>query len=255
MYPYILLGNGFYIPTYLLVISLTYSLLLFWVFYRAQTLGKSTGVALDYALMIMIGGFFGGRLLHVFYEDWEYYRMFPAEIVKIWQGGFVYYGGMIGALIAAAIYSKWKRENFWAWADFYAPALALGYAMGRVGCFLNGCCFGELCDLPWAIEFNQPGLPSGARHPTQLYATFWELLVTLVLVVWLPKKFPRLFTRNGQIFGLWMFNHGVGRLIMEASRDDFRGPQIVGLSISQMISIVAIVVGLLLFTRRIRTPK
>lgn len=253
MYPFISFGSGYYVPTYILVISLTYSALLFWVYWRAQKMSRPVAVALDYALMIMIGGFLGGRLMHVFYENWSYYQLFPWDILKVWQGGFVFYGGMIGSLLSAALYARISKTNIWEWADFFAPALAVGYALGRVGCFLNGCCFGELCDLAWCIEFNQPGLPAGERHPTQLYASFWELAVTFPAVTWLPKMNASTFTRHGQIFGLYLISHGLGRLLMEGFRDDFRGDAILGLSVSTWLSLLAISFGAGLFLRLLPT--
>jgi phosphatidylglycerol---prolipoprotein diacylglyceryl transferase len=249
LYPFISFGNGYYIPTYILTISLTYSCLLFWVYWRAEKLQMSTTLVLDYALVIMVGGFLGGRLMHVFYENWSYYQLFPIEIVKVWQGGFVFYGGMIGSLAASAAYARLSKTNLWVWTDFFAPALAIGYAFGRIGCFLNGCCFGELCDLPWAIEFGQPGLPTGPRHPTQLYATLWELLLTLPLVTLLPSKLPHLFKKHGQIFGVYLISHGIGRLLMEGFRDDFRGSEILGLSVSSWLSLLAVAFGACLFLR------
>lgn len=255
MHPFIFFGNGYYIPSYLLVISLTYSLLLVWVYLRAQKKNLPTSTALDYSLMIMVGGFLGGRLFHVFYENWNYYQLFPWDILKIWQGGFVYYGGAIGALLAAAIYSKWTKNDLWFWTDFFAPMLAVGYAVGRIGCLLNGCCFGEVCDLPWAIEFNQPGLPSGLRHPTQAYATLWELLITFPLVYQLPKTFSERFSLNGQIFGVWLVSHGLGRILMERFRDDFRGAEFLNTSVSTWLGLLSMAFGIALVRGMLGSAK
>jgi len=250
MYPFIPLGNGIYLPTYLLVISLTYSGCLIWVYHRARRLNQPVSVALDFCLAIMVGGFIGARAMHVFFENWNYYRLFPLEILKIWQGGFVFYGGFFGALVASLIYAKRAQQSFWQWADFFAPVLAVGYGVGRLGCLLNGCCFGELCEFPWAIDFHQPGLPSGARHPTQIYAMLWELSVTLPLLFWLPKRVPERFKTAGQLFLTWLFLHALGRLLMESFRDDYRGPAILGLSVSTVISLVIISFAIVLNLRK-----
>lgn len=193
----------------------------------------------------MVCGLVGGRLTHVFYENWGYYREMPFDIFKIWQGGFVFYGGFFTSLIGAYGFLKIKKESFLKWADFFAPVLALGYALGRVGCFLNGCCFGKPCvgngcALPWMVEFNHPGLPEGLRHPTQLYAVFWELLVVLTLL-WIEKvrhtKNTMALQSTGFLFFTWLGLHSLGRLIMEYHREDYRGPEISGLSLSSWLSI------------------
>lgn len=242
MAPFIHLTDQIHFPTYLVIISLAYTLSVVWVFYRAPNFSLERAIALDLGLMIMVGGFLGARLFHIFYENLEYYKLFPWDVFKIWQGGFVFYGGFIGALLFCIGYAKIRKIDFWQWADFYAPVLAFGYGLGRVGCLMNGCCFGAHCDLPWAIEFNQPGLAVGARHPTQIYAVIWELGLVLPLLLKVIPKFK--FPSTGYLFLSWLFLHAGGRLIMEIFRDDFRGADIWGLSISTWISIDIILVSL-----------
>lgn len=242
MHPFLHLTGTFFVPTYLLVISFTYCLSLIWADRRAARFNRSRALTLDIALMIMIGGFLGARLFHVLYEAPEVYFENPVRIFKFWEGGFVFYGGFLGALLTSSIFLKIKKESFWQWADFYAPILALGYALGRIGCFMNGCCYGETCDLPWAVEFHTPGLPIGPRHPTQLYATFFELVTLTILLFtektkWLKQK------RFGTLFCLWLALHAIGRLVMEAFRDDFRGPEF-GLSISSWLSLTLLTIAL-----------
>ncbi|MCB0351653.1 MAG: prolipoprotein diacylglyceryl transferase [Bdellovibrionales bacterium] len=257
MYPFIVISDSLAIPTYLLTISLTYCLCILWVFIRAQKHPEiNPTVALDVCLSIMIGGLLGARSFHVLYENYEYYSQYPMDVFKLWQGGFVFYGGFIGALLATILFLRIRRESFWVWADFMAPVLAFGYALGRIGCFLNGCCFGRECTLPWAIEFSYTGLPTGLRHPTQLYATLWELgvVVVLLLLEWRRNVKPldnhsdikadnpkTATTRTGQLFLLWLFLHSIGRLIMEHFRDDFRGENYLELSISSWMSIFIII--------------
>ena len=241
------------LPTYMLVLSVTYCLALVFTFYRAGS--DKRHIALDLALAIMIGGFLGARLLHVAYEYPTFYWDNPGEIFKFWRGGFVYYGGFIGALVLCSIYVHFKKISFLAWADFYAPVLSLGYALGRVGCFFNGCCFGDVCTLPWAVEFNYPGLPTGLRHPTQLYAMIFELCVFAFLLGFerRSKKGPSrsqgpaasYTAHTGDLFFTWLGLHGCGRLVMEAFWDDDRGAFILGLSISTWLSLILIVVAII----------
>lgn len=199
-------------------------------------------MAIDIALVTMGAGFVGARLMHVFYEEPAFYKEHPLQILALWSGGYVFLGGLGAALLAAAFFCDWRKEPFWLWADLAAPAGALAYAIGRIGCFLNGCCYGRLCDLPWAVAMN-----GEHRHPTQLYASLWEGLLAWGLVM----AEPRLSKRPGALFGLWLALHGLGRLLMESFRDDPRGPLLGGLSISTWLSSVLIVAGLGLLLQRL----
>lgn len=191
-------------------------------------------------MVIMIAGLIGARLTHVLYEDLNYYLAYPLDIFKLWQGGYVFYGGMLTALGACFYFLKSKNESFLKWADFFAPAIALGYALGRVGCFLTGCCFGKETTMPWGIELAGLGLPMGPRHPTQLYATFWELIVLSILLHFEKRK---TFSREGMLFYSWLSMHAFGRLLMEHYREDFRGPEIFGASVSSLISLILLMWG------------
>lgn len=242
MYPFLRITEQFALPMYIFVLSLTYCVCLIWADHRAKKQGRSRNTALDIALMIMLGGFIGARLFHVFYESPEKYLAEPVEILKFWNGGFVFFGGFFGALAASVAFIKWKRESFLDWADFFAPILSLGYILGRFACFLNGCCYGALCDLPWAVEFNFPGLPVGPRHPTQLYASLFELFAFLIVLNREKAHRKSSVAAAGGLFFTWLALHSVGRLIMEAFRDDFRGPTL-GLSVSSWISVGLLVVS------------
>ena len=118
--------------------------------------------------------------------------------------------------------------------------MALGYGLGRLACFFEGCCYGKLCHLPWAIPLKEVDVVSeqistSLRHPTQLYAAGTELL-TLGFLLWLEKRHPKL----GVVFLSWVILHASGRIIMEAFRDDPRGPEVLSLPISSTVSIVFI---------------
>lgn len=201
----------------------------------------------------MVFGFLGGRAFHIFYEAWDFYKVRPQDILKIWQGGFVFYGGFLSALVACFVF-MWRKKLSWGrWTDLFAPVIALGYALGRIGCFLNGCCYGKICDLPWGIAFNYPGLPEGHRHPTQLYAVFWELFVLFILLIvekgpTLMKPISRFCKKNrGALFALWLALHGFGRFLMEQFRDDARGAAIGNFSISSLIALSLVVASITFF--------
>ncbi|MGZ3770167.1 MAG: prolipoprotein diacylglyceryl transferase [Bdellovibrio sp.] len=238
MYPVIPISPSVGIPTYYLIISLSICLGLIWVTRRASRFHLSTKITLDLSLIIMIGGFIGGRLFHVFYEDFSYYRENPLDVFKIWNGGFVFYGGAFVAGFFSVLYLFYRdRKNLKKYLDLFAPVLSFTYILGRIACFFAGCCYGKYCDLPWSVA---------GRHPTQAYAVFWEAGVLLILlgVEKTPpsKRQNNSLKKSGSIFFLWMVLHGFGRLLMESFRDDFRGPSY-WLSISSWISLAIIFWG------------
>ena len=245
MYPEIRFSAEFAIPTYFLFLSLLFSFLVVYVFRRAQKLKTNVDLALHLSLLIMAFGLIGGRALHVLYEQPKIYLANPELIFQIWQGGFVFYGGAIAATLACAVTLYRRHENFWAWADFFAPAVSLGYGLGRISCFLAGCCYGKACVLPWAVKF-QGGMAT--RHPTQLYTTAWELIGFAVLI-YLEKK-TELRKKYGLLFSGYLVWHALGRIVIELYRDDFRGDLIAGISLSSWISFGIFGAGLwLLFDR------
>ncbi len=238
MFPEIHLSDSIVLPTYIVFLSLLYCFLLVYVVRRAVKQEKPIEIALNLALILMIGGFVGGRLFHVFYELPQYYAEDWTRVFKFWEGGFVFFGGFIIALAASWIY-VWKMKlSFLEWANFYAPVGALGYGLGRISCFLAGCCYGGSCAAPWAVTFPWDANQI-ARHPVQLYAVFWELIVFLILI-WLEKKNQL----KNRIFFLWLIGHSLGRMMMEHYREDFRGNLIWNLSISTWISLILLAIGI-----------
>jgi phosphatidylglycerol:prolipoprotein diacylglycerol transferase len=133
------------------------------------------------------------------------------------HGGLVYYGGLIGSSLGCIIYARWKKLPLWKLADILAPSVALGYVFGRIGCLMNGCCYGRVCNLPWAIHFP-PGhetYPNGV-HPTEVYESLLNLGLYAALA-WLfrRKKF------DGQIFGAYLVGYAILRSYVETFRGDY----------------------------------
>lgn len=239
MIPFINLGS-LQIPTFFLVISVSLSGLLFFLSYRVDSFARDRKIAFDIALLLMAAGFIGGRLMHIFYEEWDYYKANPEQIFYFWNGGFVFLGGLIFCLIAGFIFARYKKINFLEWADFFTPLFSLSHALGRIGCFLSGCCFGAQCALPWA---------SAGRHPTALYLFFGELVIFLYLLLAEKKQ---IYKFSGGLFVKWLLLHSLLRFSIEYFRDDFRGlfirlPLLGSLSVSQIISLVIIISSLVFF--------
>lgn len=208
----------------------------------------------DLAMWLLVGAIIGARALHVIsYWDTEFKGRPLWEIFKIQNGGLVFYGGLIGAVIAGTLYGRWKKLPWFKTADALAPSIALGSVFGRIGCLMTGCCYGQKCDLPLAIHFPEVHETHGAPvHPTQLYDSFANLLLYLGLA-WLYrlKKF------DGQVFGVFLVAYAVLRSTVELFRGDYQPGEIhAGLTPAQWVSVAIVIAGvaLLVFLRRKTAP-
>ena len=194
----------------------------------------------------MVGGIIGARIVYVTtYWREEFADQPLSEIFMIQHGGLVYYGGFIGAAIAGMIYIRWKKMPLWKTTDVLAPSIALGNSLGRIGCLLNGCCYGRACSLPWAITFpadNPLNPPTYPVHPTEIYDALLNFGVYLFLA-WLfrRKKF------DGQVFSTFLLCYAVTRSFVEYFRGDYTDLHYhLGLTPAQWISVPIFVTGLAL---------
>ena len=198
----------------------------------------------DIVLWLMVGGILGARVVYVttYWRD-EFADQPLSEIFMIQHGGLVYYGGLIGATLAGFIYIRWKRLPLWKVADVLAPSCALGNVFGRVGCFLNGCCYGRPTDLPWGVRFPAGHQYAGVPvHPTEIYDAVNNFLLYLLLA-WLfrRKKF------DGQVFATYLVGYAITRTVMEYFRGDYPPDHIhYGLTPGMLVSIPIFIVGLAL---------
>lgn len=238
MYPVFQASPHIHIPLYLVMMSVAFSVAVIYFYKRALKLNLPPKVSTEISLVAMVGIFIGARIFHVIFEYPQYYFNNPIAILKFWNGGFVFYGGLIGGLIAAYIYIKKLRQNFLNWLDCFAPVVPIAYMIGRVACIFAGCCYGKTCDLPWAISFptGVEAPPNIPLHPTQVYSIIAEFIVLGILTFAEKKK----KLKPGSLFFIWMFFHGIGRLVIEQYRGDFRGEDFLGLSVSSIISIALI---------------
>jgi phosphatidylglycerol---prolipoprotein diacylglyceryl transferase len=249
------MSEQLWLPSWLATISMSISVAILWSVRRAKQQKMTISHVLDLGLIMMLAAFIGGRLFHVLLEQPRFYFENPLLIFQFWEGGFVYFGGIMSALFAGFVLCRIRQWPWLQYANFFAPILALTYAVGRVGCFLNGCCYGKACDLPWAVTFHQHapyGIDLIPRHPTQIYALIGELLILTILLVierrHTQKSFFQQWAQQHLIF-VWLGLHALNRLIMEYYRDDFRGSEIGGLSWGQWISIALLLISLLKLTR------
>jgi len=197
-----------------------------------------------------------GSKLSLIAMDWDYYSKHLRELVSFstLQSAGIWYGGVALGSIAAIAYMLIARLPVLRTFDAFAPGIAFGHALGRLGCFMAGCCYGRQTDLPWAVVFTDPlanklsGTPLELPlHPTQLYEMVAELfLCALLLWLW-PRR-----TAAGQIIGTWLFLYGIFRYFSEFLRDDpERGSMFNGLmTTTQFISILCVIAGGALWMRR-----
>ncbi len=234
MYPILLKLGKINIYTYGFFIALGFFAGIFLAKKEAKRVGENPEMIMDLSFYILLSAIIGSRLLYVM-TDPGFFFSNPIEIFKIWNGGLVFYGGFIAALIVSIFYLKKRKIPIWKTADIFAPSLAIGHFFGRIGCFSAGCCYGKASDLPWAVTFTDPNTlakPIGVPlHPTQLYSALNNLIIFGIL--WFFRTRKRV---DGQLFWLYVFIYGITRSLIEIFRGDFRGGIIFGIfSISQAI--------------------
>lgn len=180
----------------------------------------------------MIGVILGGRVGYMLFYASDMLAQNPLSILKIWDGGMSFHGGLIGVIVAMFVFGRRTRRSFWQVADFVAPMAPLGLAFGRLGNFIGGELWGRLSDVPWAMIFaNSTGFRTGetvaleeawrsgaldhlARHPSQLYQAGLEGLALFIILMWYSRK-PR---PRAAVSGLFLLGYGVFRLIAEFFR-------------------------------------
>jgi phosphatidylglycerol:prolipoprotein diacylglycerol transferase len=198
-------------------------------------------------------GLVGARLFYCI-QYWGHGIDSLLDVVQYWKGGIVYYGGILGGVIAFFVYRYVRPFPLRPYLDVMAPAIAVGTLFGRLGCFLNGCCYGDACNLPWAVSFPKPSPPwerqhnlglippeathSLPLHPTQIYSAIDALVLLILLTCYYPLR-----RRDGEVMGLLMITYPITRFLIEYLRND-EAVFFAGLTISQNISIVLLLCGL-----------
>jgi phosphatidylglycerol:prolipoprotein diacylglycerol transferase len=192
---------------------------------------------------VIVGVVLGARIFYVFVYNLPFYLNNPSQIIAIWNGGLSFHGGLIGAVIVALIFCKKKKIHFYELADIAVVPLALGLALGRLGNFTNGELYGRITNVPWAMKFQDA---EGFRHPSQLYASFKDLVIFFTLWVIKDKKMPK-----GFIFWLFVVMYSAFRFTVEFFRqpDEQLGFIIGFLSMGQILSIIMFLVGVVFIYR------
>ncbi|SHH86312.1 phosphatidylglycerol:prolipoprotein diacylglycerol transferase [Sporobacter termitidis DSM 10068] len=246
MYNDLLTIGGVTIHGYGLAIGVGVICAIFLAHWRAKKRGLNTDVVITLALLALIFGFVGAKLLFAVTALPDILRH---PLLILTGDGFVVYGGIIGGIAAALIYCRAKKISFLPYFDLLVPSVAVAQGFGRIGCFLAGCCYGRETSAPFGVTFRDSlYAPNGvALIPTQLISSAGDFLIAAVLLL-----YARQDRKRGRVGGLYIILYSAGRFAVEFLRSDPRG-SVGALSTSQFISIFTLILGLLLFFTNIFT--
>ena len=258
MWPKLFSIGDFFLPTYGVLVATGFFVALQVVVRQSKRSGIDPEKATNLAIYCAMAGLAGAKLL-MFVFDFQLYLQHPEEIFTMatLQAAGVFQGGLILAAAFAFWFMSRNQMPPLVTADAFAPGVAIGHAIGRLGCFAAGCCWGTACDRPWAVSFHNPeayklvGVPlDRPLHPAQLYEVFAEALL-FAFLMWRSKQ-PH---RPGQILGLYLVFSSISRFVIEFYRAHqqalpFDGP----LSLTQWIAFVTLLPGAWLLLRPDRSP-
>jgi phosphatidylglycerol:prolipoprotein diacylglycerol transferase len=220
MFPDLFRIGSLTIHTYglFLVLGITVGLLIALKFGRGQ--GISPQAIMDMGFIIILFALVGSRLAYVLMNI-SYYQEHPLDIIIFWRGGLVFSGGLIAVLLALGWYLKRNHLSFWKIGDLWAPSAAIGQGIGRLGCFMAGCCYGKPTEMYWGVVFTHPNSLAPLNiplHPTQLYGSLSGFIIFGVLYYLHAKK-----QFEGQLLLWFLILHSTARLLIERFRGDERG--------------------------------
>jgi len=258
MYPRLLELGPVTVYTYGVLLAAAYLFGLKLAMVRAKSRNLDQTRILDLGIYIIISALVGAKLL-LLVTDFRTFTDNPRELLSLARSGGVFYGGLILAVSVALWYIRRIGLPLWTTCDVFAPGIALGHVVGRLGCLFAGCCYGKPTSVPWAITFTDPfaatnvGTPLNVPlHPTQLYEAGAEALILLVLLGTERRGRPY----PGRTFWLYILLYSISRYVIEIYRGDPRGA--IGVfSTSQFISLLLapLAIGMLLYLGRRQAPE
>jgi phosphatidylglycerol:prolipoprotein diacylglycerol transferase len=220
--------------------------------YRSASHGWSHAQIEDLLFYGALGVVLGGRLGYILFYDLPANLSDPTNIIRIWEGGMSFHGGLIGVLVAFWYFAKKTQKSFFEVSDFIAPMVPIGLFLGRIGNFINGELWGRVSDVPWAMVF-----PSGGpepRHPSQLYEAALEGVLLFILLWWYSSK-PR---QRGLVSGLFLMGYGAFRFIVEFYRvPDAQYGYLAfdWLTMGQILCLPMLIMGAAIATWSVKTTK
>jgi phosphatidylglycerol---prolipoprotein diacylglyceryl transferase len=252
MLPKLFSIGSFSLPTYGVLVAAAF-LVALWITSRlAREAHLNSELVINLGVYCALAGILGAKVLMIALDPT--FRAHPDEIFSLatLQSAGIFYGGLIGALLTAFFYMRHNGLPVLKTSDVFAPGLALGHGIGRLGCFAAGCCWGRPTRLPWAVTFTNPdaravGVPMGIPlHPTQLYESLAEVIICAILYF-----FVRRLHKDGAIIGGYLVLYGTARFLIEFLRiHDESNPLGGPFSLEQWISVALFAAGLYLIARR-----
>ena len=214
-----------------------------------ERLIKKIGMTSDdmYSLSVyaLIGGIVGGKLLYILVEM-RHFISDPYEFISTLGSGFAIYGSILGGIIAVYIFCRRRKLKLLKILDMLIPCVAIAQGFGRIGCFLAGCCYGKVTDLPIGVRFNSPFTSDNLkRYPTQIFSSAFDFALGIFLL-WYWLKTEKDEKRRGKVFALYLIIQCAGRFVVEFIRDDPRG-SIGPFTTSQLIGIFGFAFGIILY--------
>jgi phosphatidylglycerol---prolipoprotein diacylglyceryl transferase len=251
MHPILINAFGLSIHSYGVLLAIGFMVGISLAAKEAVRTGVDPEKVLNLTFWILVSSIAGSRIFHclVFYPQ---YLEDPLRIFKLWEGGLVFYGGFLGAILASVLYTRVHKMNFWQISDIMIPSVMLGLMFGRIGCFLAGCCFGKSCpaDFPLGISFHNMlglGVKGIPLYPTQPLSAANAFVIFLIL--WLYRKRKRF---HGELLAITLILYPITRSLVEILRDDPRGFVNLGfcsLSESQVVSVAMLFVAAYILIR------
>ena len=225
-------------------------------------LAKPTAEDMDeFLTWAVLGTILGGRIGYVLFYQPAYFLEHPVEIVKIWQGGMSFHGGMLGVIGAMLLFARRREIGFFAVSDIVATVAPIGLFFGRIANFVNQELYGRVTDVPWGVVFPIAG--PQARHPSQLYEAFLEGAVLFAILALLARR-PEIRGRPGTLSGIFLAGYGIARFLVEFVRQPdeqfidnaqvIEGSVFLGATMGQLLSVPMILLGagLFVYARRQR---
>ena len=199
----------------------------------------------DYITYLIIGIIVGGRLGYIVFYNFNYYLNNILDIFKIWEGGMSFHGGLIGVICASIVFAKKNKQDYFLYTDVVALAAPIGIFFGRLANFVNSELYGSPTEVPWAVTFVE--VDNLSRHPSQLYEAVLEGIILFLILIYFRKK--NYLEKPGLISALFLILYSIFRFIVEFFRvpDEQLGYLILSLSMGQIISLIFIIFGIILF--------
>ena len=199
----------------------------------------------DFISYLIIGIIIGGRLGYVLFYNFNYYINNIVDIFKIWQGGMSFHGGLLGIIVASILFAKKNNQDTFIYTDLVSLVAPVGIFFGRFANFINSELYGKVTEVPWAVTFVQ--VDNLSRHPSQLYEAIFEGIILFILLLYFRNK--NFLAKPGLISGLFLIFYSVFRFCIEFFRvpDEQIGYLIFNLSMGQIISLVFIMIGTIVF--------